>query len=122
MLKRDSRHIKGDAEALKGLKPPDCDCWVRYSPLPRHASRKLRLPSRLLLFYEILLAAGRTKPSKNQTPFKNFLAAAAIYDFSSPDFSEIKDGEDKCEEEPACRQAGTHKCLAYFAASKMRQT
>jgi len=38
----------------------------------------MRLPSRLNFFYEILLAAGRTRPSKKQTHFKNFLAAAAV--------------------------------------------
>jgi len=69
--------------------------------------QELRLPSRLFLFYETLLADGRTRTSKNQTSFINFSPPPQYKkDFFIYDF---------CEGEDA-------RCLANFAASKMRQT
>jgi len=69
--------------------------WVGYFSTTS-AFKKLRLPSRLLFFYEILLADGRTRTSKNQTSFINFSPPPQYKkDFFIYDF---------CEEEPAGRQ------------------
>jgi len=87
----------------EGLKPPDCDCWVGgVFPIPRSASMKMRLPSRLSFMNNYWRMGGLDR-AKTKHLLKIFWPPPQYKkDFFIYDFCEGKDAE----------------CLAHFAAAQ----